>query len=497
VSYNPAIALTTLRRILALLLVASLVAACRGEKRALPDAGGLVILISLDTLRADRLNCYGYAERAVSPNIDALAADGIVFENQITTSPWTTPAHLTLLTSLHPSSHGVTGSFRDLRTRLSRGRTFDRLPEARETLAEILLGRGYATAAFTAGVTLDPKIGFAQGFSVYDTTMEKLSADSVRKIEGWLDRHQGQKRFLFWHTFEVHAPYLQTTFLHDVLPAEKTREVVEDLAARAHARDSHRGGYGLRKVLEKHQAFTKQVCDALYMGGVRSADHWVGELVKALRRRGLYDRALIVLTSDHGEELGMRSSGGIYDAHGHTMYDELLRVPLVVKLPGQRHARTRVKSVSSAVDVAPTILDLLSLPPGREMQGRSLRSAWEGPGEQAAGVAYAEALGVEEEKKALRDTRYKYVLSIPAETVRRLGRRHVPADASAELYDLQADPEERTNLLVSPRSAELAPLAARLDQALRVHLSRQRGEAERVELSPETIERLKGLGYVQ
>ncbi len=472
-------------------------AACRGGE-APQVAPANVVLISIDTLRADRLNSYGYQRRSISPSIDALARDGILFENHITTSPWTTPAHLSLLTSLHPSSHGVTTSFRELQTGIRRNRIFVRLADATLTLAEALGGHGYATAAFTAGITLDPKIGFDQGFAVYDTSMNKMSRAGIETMEGWLDRLPSRKPFfLFWHTFEVHAPYLQTSFLGDALPAAKARGVEAALKERARQKEQNLvPGYAVHKILKEQGVFTREVCDALYMGGVASTDRWVGQFMEALKQRGLYDRTLVVFTSDHGEELGQRSLDQIYDGHGHTLYEELVRVPLIVKLPGQLRAGERSTSVTSAVDVMPTILDVLSLTPQPDrLQGHSLRPLWEGRRESR--LAFSEALGEGFEKKALREGRYKYILSIGSESVARLGRQHVPADAARELYDLEQDPEERRNLLVSPRQAEVAALAARLDAALRAHLAAPKGHAEEVELDPETIEKLKGLGYIR
>jgi arylsulfatase A-like enzyme len=468
-----------------------------GIRHATPN----VILISIDTLRADRLGAYGYDAHAVSPRIDALAADGILFENAITTAPWTTPAHMSLLTSLQPTSHGVITPFAELREGLKGGGRFRRLPDSRTTLAEVLKNAGYATAAFTGGVTLDPRIGFDQGFDLYDTSMQKLDSSSVPRLERWIAESGGRPFFLFWHTFEVHAPYLQTTYLGDALPPDATRRVKEALARRARLFEEKRApGYGLKKTLIEQGAFTRAVCDALYMGGVHSVDGWVGELLDGLRRAGLYDQTLVVLTSDHGEELGQRSESQIYDGHGHTLYEELVRIPLIVKLPGSRHGGTRVRGVVSLLDVMPTILDVLGLRPRHdEMQGVSLRPRWEDPARAEAEAAFAEALGVPAEKKCLRTGRYKYIVSIDPASVRRFGRSHVPKRPSAvELYDLERDPKERDNLLASPAGGDsTSPLVARLDEDLRAFASRKPGQTEAVDLPRETIEGLKELGYIQ
>jgi arylsulfatase A-like enzyme len=460
-----------------------------------------LILISLDTLRADRLNVYGYRDREVSPSIDALARDAIVFDQHTTTSPWTTPAHLSLLTSQHPTSHGVTQSFGELARQLAEERLVQRLPESRVTLAEALAAGGWATAAYTGGGTLDPTIGFDQGFTSYDLGMAKLSRSSIGRLDQWIAGNGARPFFLFLHTFEVHSPYLDRRYLAEVLPEDQVRELGRDFVRRA--REHERGlvpGYGLRKILTRHGVFNREVCDALYMGGVRSADGWVGELVAGLKRRGLYDRSIIVLTSDHGEELGQRSPEQIYDGHGHTLYEELVRVPLIVKLPGQAHAGRRVTAVTSAVDVMPTLLDVLGVPLPEDAQGVSLRGLWEGTATpQPPRPAFAEALGEDVEKKAVRAGRYKYIVSVDAGTVARHGRAYLPAMPSArELYDLRADPGETMNLLAERRSSEAEAVAAGLDRLLRTHVGRVRGPAPSLAtLAPRMAQQLAALGYLQ
>ena len=434
----------------------------------------------------------------MSPNIDALARDGVVFENHIAAAPWTTPSHLSLLTSLYPSAHGVTGSFRDESKRLAGGGDFEKLSESTVTLAEALSARGFATGAFTGGVTLDPKIGFGQGFSLYDTSMYKLSNENMGALAAWVRARGSGHFFLFWHNFEVHAPYLETHFLPEVLPPAKVRKVREVLSPLEERILKGRAiGKGTADALDALGVFTQPVCEALYVGGIRSADRWVGRLLDLLRERGLYDRTLIVLTSDHGEEMGERGADRIYDQHGHTLYEELLRVPLIVKLPGQERAGTRISEVTRAVDVMPTILDLLGFAGDvPAMQGTSLRPAWEGA--DPVRIAYAESLGIPAEAKALRTDRYKYVVSIGAADVAAHGRRFIPPEPAArELFDLREDPGERVNLLESPRRGQLSALAEMLDERLRRHVASQKGQAEKVQLDQDTVDKLRALGYVQ
>jgi arylsulfatase A-like enzyme len=460
---------------------------------------GNVILISVDTLRADRLNCCGYNERTISPNIDALAADGILFENHITTSPWTTPAHLSMLTSLYPSAHGVTATFRDLMDQLEQNRLFTRLPDSVTTLAEVLTANGFTSAAFTAGLAVDPKIGFDQGFMTYTTDMYKLDDENMGRLIDWFENLRDLRLFVFWHTFEVHAPYTRTTFLADVLPADTVTLIRDGIARMAELTDAPvLTPQDVAQLLSAYGAYNRQVCDTLYVGGVHSFDRWLGHLIQSLRDRDLYDRSLIILTSDHGEEFADHNASYFYDWHGHTLYEELLRVPLIIKLPAQQHAGMRVATVSSTIDIMPTILDLLTIDAARlSMQGVSLRPLWERHDSAGTGPAFGESLADPFEKKCIRTDRYKYVVSIGAESVARRGRHHIPDPVDArELYDLHTDPAEKSNLLDSPDSTRYTQLADELDRALRRQLGLPAGRADRVRLDPETIERLKALGYI-
>jgi arylsulfatase A-like enzyme len=475
-----------------------LTAACRPSGPALELRQRNVVLISVDTLRADRLNAYGYEARRTSPNLDALASDGILFEHHITASPWTIPSHMSLLTSLYPTAHGVTRSFRAAMDGLAAGTDYDRLPERALTLAEALAASGRTTAAFTGGVTLDPRFGFDQGFASYATDMYKLDRGNVDAMLRWIAANRDRPFFLFWHSFEVHAPYLQTAFLGDVLPSQQAAALGGSLErlVRLPGPLSTRAG---REALQRHAAWSREVCGALYDGGVLSFDRWLGELVRFLKEQGLYERTLIVFTSDHGEQLGEPSRdperSRFYDAHGRTLYDEMIRVPLVLKLPGPRPARARIAAVTRAIDVMPTILDLVGATPERHaMQGASLRPLWARPGRLSTPPALSEALADEYEKKSLRTDRHKYIVSLSREQVAARGRHFIPEQPQAvELYHLATDPGERRNLLASssPRLVE------GLDRALREALARRVGQAGRGRLDTEAIEALRALGYIQ
>jgi len=472
------------------------VASCRGApptSRGGPDVP--VVLISLDTLRADRLGAYGYDARAVSPHIDALAADGIVFARHMSSAPWTPPAQMSLFTSLSPSAHGVTSSFRELRQQQTENRVA-RLHDTRLTLAGALRSHGYATAAFTGGMTLDPRLGFDRGFDVYETDMFKMQEGNYAPMEGWIGEHADGPSFLFWHTFEVHAPYLGSEFLGEVVPAPRLPGVVD--AIRRYEGRLLKGTVGpafFSRVLHELDIYRRDASEALYCGAIVRADAWVGRLVERLRRDGIYDRALLILTSDHGEQFGEDSPDVFYDAHGHSLREELLRVPLIVKLPNQRHAGTRVMALTRAIDVMPTVLDVVGIAVPGELEGRSLRPAWEKPDAFAPLPGFGESLQEEHEEKCVRAGRFKYLVRIDADEVARHGRSQLPEPASGRwLFDLESDPGEKRDLL----QGENAPpgLERALDLILREHYGAMELRPAETEMDDETVERLRRLGYV-
>jgi arylsulfatase A-like enzyme len=464
-----------------------------------------VVLISIDTLRADRLNSYGYRVREVSPEIDRLADEGVLFETHITASAWTTPAHLSLLTGLSPSAHGVMAAISQIWDRLRFGQPAPRLADEHETLAEVLSARGYATAAFTGGRTVDPRIGFDQGFDLYDTSQAKLLDGGLDPVTEWIHAHRERPFFLFWHTFEVHAPYLRTDLVRDVV----SEDDAQALEAAFAGLEVGRPRFPLeekkaRRRLMRLRLHTLEVCSALYDGGILSADRAVGSLMAALKDAGIYDRTLVVVTSDHGEQFGEKKGegglavrdGSFYNAHGRTMYEESIHVPLVFKLPGGHPAGRRIAEVTRAIDVMPTILEVLGIPGPTAMQGTSLRPLWEGKDDEPR-KAFTEALTASFESKSLRGGRYKYVLSFDGDRVEEHGRAAVLERADVvELYDLATDPGEQHNLLVDPSPAAAA-IGARLDAELRQIAAERLGQADEVVLDAETLEQIKALGYAE
>jgi arylsulfatase A-like enzyme len=303
-----------------------------------------IILISFDTLRADHLGIYGY-HLNTSPSIDAFAKESIVFENALVQAPWTLPSHMSIMTSLYPTSHGVVKA--DLR-----------LADEHVTLAELLRAGGYQTAAFTSGGPMSEVYGFDQGFDTYDhkwITIEQL----LPKVKKWLDTNNSNPFFIFIHCFDIHYPYKPpppyNAIFHDfpytgrLIPSSKTLLAI--------------GENELQVTDDDLRHFR-----ALYDGGIRYADAKIGEFLSYLRDSGLEDRSLIIITADHGEEF--KEHGSVL--HNQLYYRPNLQVPLIMRIPNYPRREIRISEFVQSIDVLPTILDAARLPSHPKAQGRNL-----------------------------------------------------------------------------------------------------------------------------
>ena len=384
------------------LVAGALLSACRADRPGpYPDAS--VVLVSIDTLRADRLPLHGYG-KGRTPQLDALGREGIVFEEVFSHCPLTLPAHASLLTGLLPPRHGV---------RDNQGFS---LARDKRTLATRFRAAGFDTGAAVSAYVIRAATGLAQGFDTYDdafpvdASVEALAAQqrdgalSVDALLQWIEARPASKRFFaFLHLYEPHAPYAPP-------PA-----------------------YG-------------GLADP-YDGEVAYADELVGRLVARLRQRGLLDHTILAVTSDHGEGLGDHGE----QEHGFFLYREAVHVPLVVRLPGGAGSGKRVRGVVAQVDLPATLLDLAGLS-ADGMDGRSQRLAI-GTGAGSAAPVYAETFFPRyhfgwSELLAVTDDRYRYI--------------HAPRP---ELYDRKSDPAERTSL-ASQKDEAARSMAAWIQKAV-------------------------------
>ncbi len=315
--------------------------------RSRPETRPNVVLIVLDTARADRFSCMGYG-RPTSPNIDALAAEGTLFKKAYTTDFWTLPSHASLLTGLYPSQAGATSETLHL-------------PSSTTTLAEILKTAGYDTAGFVCNPWVSYERGFAEGFTDYyemwrpahiEVVPEQFGRTewaALKKVEGWIDRRSQNKKpfFVFINLNCCHLPYqppepFLSQFITKEFGNDEVNRVAEITSMWAHLA-------GEMKLAERDF----RIMGDLYDGEVAFADHCVGQIAGRLRQAGLFDRTLFIVTSDHGENLGEH---GLID-HLLSMYETTLHVPLVARYSAALQPQVNEDFVS-IVDITPTVLDL-------------------------------------------------------------------------------------------------------------------------------------------
>lgn len=330
-----------------------------------------IILMVKDALRADRLGCYGY-HRPTTPNIDRFAEESVLFERAFSNSPWSASSFMSLFTSLSPEVHGVSNL-------TSRYRLHPRVSGRIPLLAEILQGRGYLTVGLHGGGNVLAVRGFDRGFEYYGRDFRTANYREVAEnIRQWLERSrvEGQPIFLFLHHLICHDPYLygpsefRYRFLEDPVPGLPL--TIQELDALGPDRAAN-----FWKGVDLDNPRHKAHIDALYDGGVYFSDFVFGELMDVLREEGIYDEALIILTSDHGEALGERGTRG----HG-ALWWEHLHVPLLLKFPGAERGGRKVAVPVGLMDAVPTLLEYLQVKFPDPLQGTSLLPLAAGRGEE-------------------------------------------------------------------------------------------------------------------
>lgn len=436
-----------------------------------PDTPGpirKIVLISLDTLRADHLGVYGYP-RETSPEIDGFARQGFVFDRTLAPAPNTPLSQMSMMTSLYPGRHGFTGKG-------------DKLAPGIETLAERLRGAGLETAGFVDGGYLNAAFGFDRGFDTYDHQGGGLAKILPRAMR-WLDKHADEPFFLFVHTYDIHAPYIslppydgmfhEQPYTGDLVPTVERLDAIFLEQAELDPKDR------------------QHLIDS-YDEGIRYTDTQIGRLLEDLERRGNLEDTLIIITSDHGEEFGEHGSV----IHWQLYFQPNLRIPLIVRPPGGVEGPLRISEPAELIDILPTLLALVGADPLDVAQGRSLVPAMSASrdGESAPGL-----------HEPLRDARERLALGwwpdpeqLPIRSVVHGDHQLIFNTFAAgrdELYDVAADPMAQHDL-----AREKPELAARLRELGLQGMRENRpivseGEDTEMNLDPEIHDQLRALGY--
>jgi arylsulfatase A-like enzyme len=384
-----------------------------------------VVLISLDTCRADYLSCYGYP-KPTTPNIDALASQGYLFRNAVTPIPLTLPAHTSMLTGTIPPHHGKHEN-KDV--------YFD---PSHVTLAQLLKARGFHTGAFIGSQALNSHLGLDRGFDIYHDQFDQPErpANQVNRAAfEWLEKQKDNPVFLFLHYYDPHDAY------------------------------------------DPPEPFAATFKESPYAGEIAYTDHCIGQVIGKLKSLGMYDSSLIIVTGDHGEMLGEHGE----TTHMYFIYESAIKVPFVCKLPGSNTPHN-IDDLAGIIDIVPTVCDLLDIDPPSPIQGKSLAGYFSNnPPDSEDRYLYCESLyPTKYEANSLLgivSKRFKYI-----QTTR------------PELYDLQNDPAEKTNLVeADPHRARI--LKDRLAKILEKSV-RKGKPANDTPLDAEILKHLSSLGYV-
>jgi arylsulfatase A-like enzyme len=438
--------------LLGALVLFGVVASSPSCNRAPAPAPPAVVLVSIDTLRPDHLGCYGYS-RPTSPEIDRFREEGVLFREVVAQAPSTLASHASMFTSLLPAHHGACMRYRSAVR-----------PDV-PVLAGLLRDAGFVTASFNGGGQLYRTWGLDRGFDVYESYAEvddeKLGDDTFRErlaaATPWMESVREKSFFLFLHTYEVHHPYTPTPERLALMENGYTGRLPGQISIRL-LRRINSGKKPLRPGDLEHIV-------AAYDAEISSADTGFGELVALLRRLGRYDSSLIVLTSDHGEAFGERGRVGW---HGDSLYDEQIRIPLIVRLPGGRLRGRTVEPQVRSIDIAPTILSLLGLPVPREFSGAAIDIAGGAAGHPPWAVASIDGYSND---LAVRTRHWKWY--------------------QGRLYDLLDDPGETSDV------AARHPAVTESLQGTLAALLKSREPAGRRPVEVDRRERLKSLGYVE
>jgi arylsulfatase A-like enzyme len=377
-----------------------------------------LVLISLDTLRADHLGCYGY-RRNTSPNIDRFAEGAVLFQHTIAPSPWTTPSHASVFTGLHPSIHGA-GRY------IYEDPYYDYPIEEKEiTLAELARRHGYLTAAYTEGAYVGAALGFAQGFELYSDRRPRPSIcaeETFGSALRWVTTYGNLPFVLFIHTYEPHVPYAPPRRFAEMFDADFT-------------------GTGGAWPLEARSQADRARCEAWYDGEIAYTDTVVGEFLAELERLNLLEDTVVILFSDHGEGFWEHGRCG----HGHTLYEEVLRVPLIVRLAGASPPTGRVGREVSLTDLYATCTELLGIDRENPPDCISLLPLID---QNASPTRYERKLIVSELSRRDKDDKTGNLRPWRMFSIRTDDEKYLSSelDQTEQLYDLRSDPRETNNI---------------------------------------------------
>ena len=443
-----------------------------GEPIAIDKPARNVIVLLIDTLRASKLSIYNPKTRVKTPALDAFAAEGTIFERSQTPENWTKPAVASVLTSLHPATHNTKEDA-------------SKLPRSALMLSEVYQKAGFETGSFIANGYVSNAFGFDQGWDHYTNYIRERRNTNASNVFGeaasWIEKNKDKRFFAYIQTIDPHVPYDPPDEFLKIYDPEPYNGQVRN-------RRTHLMLDGVKKNPKKY-SFTKrdeERIEALHDGEISYHDEHFGRFLAKLRELGLEDDTVIVITSDHGEEFQEHGSWG----HGHSVYQELLAVPLLFRWPGVVPAGARVGPVVSTMDIGPTVLEATGVPIPKEFEGHSLMGFMRGDWPMGPYVAFSDFL---DHRRVIRGGDWKLI---------------VRGNLSQVIFDLQSDPWEKKEL-----DGRANPIAQRYLRTLHGQFlgAQDRGKwltaatgpsnekrltKEKQEMTPELCRQLVALGYI-
>lgn len=437
-----------------------------------------VVLIIIDAVRADHLSCLGYS-KIKTPNIDRIAREGVLFTDCIAQAPWTLPSVGSIFASKYPSQHGAE------RQQIRKGLAWDDVIQIREgylyeentTLAEVLKENNYYTVVFQPNINLLSEAGFEQGVD-FHFDCHKYKNLLLERIAGWVSNRKISR--LFYPSFKYAEDEKVVNYMKNWLKINHHNQFF----MHALLFDSHE--YHLKEKGKKEKYHIPSV--ELYDAVIQKADEHIGEIYDHLKKMGILDQTIFVLLSDHGEEFG--DHGGYdrgysyeYDSgrmHAHTLYDEIIRIPLIIRYPKKIKANTIVNQQVRSIDILPTILSLLDISNEGTFEGIDLSRNNFTPEENLR--AFSESILEGTEKKSIRTKDWKLI--------------YHPVSQRYELYNLAQDPEEKVNLARQEEQV-FESLKKELFSWMERMPKQETKAKKKRKLSEEEIEALKALGYIK
>lgn len=440
-----------------------------------------IVLISLDTLRADHLTAYGYS-RDTSPNLSELIKDSLYYTDAYPNGCWTMPSHMSLLTGTLPSRHGISKYWKSMQNN-----KYPKLNASVLSITEILKAQQVKTLKFAR---LPDELGFGRGFDTNNGIDPFANEKKFEKLLKTIDKNKGKDFFLFIHTWMIHAPYGKNYFLEKGKLDDEKRNFLDNFRKIATSQKKNLSA-AFSDFLKDNLLFNVNDCVALYDSGIRYVDSYIGKLVSHFKQMGIYDDLLIIVLSDHGEHFAEHDPGKFYDYHGKDHYEEFLKVPLIIKYP-HGYKRGRMNQAVSLIDIVPTILDFYDMEMPSFVQGESLLKPY--PTRKRKYIV-SEAVSIGDiEKKMIRVGDLKYIVTM--ENSLNSQRSNWDSVFERRLFDLKNDPLEKNNLYNDLKFRRICIDFEKMLANIIKNSSKTNQTSEETEIEQKTLDHMKSLGYL-